>query len=87
MPELRRRTRCSAASVVIALSGDLGFSLFVVIAPPFAAVLDRASGELTQKRLVGPPAKALEFLETLAPGVRAVYEAGPTGFGLARAAS
>ena len=52
-----------------------------------AAVLDRESGELTQKRLVGPPAKGLEFLETLGPGVRAVYEAGPTGFGLARAAS
>jgi transposase len=52
-----------------------------------AAVLDRRSGELTFKRLVGPPAKALEFLEMLGPGVRAVYEAGPTGFGLARAAS
>jgi transposase len=49
-----------------------------------AAVLDRESGELTTKRLAGSPAKALEFLETLGPGVRAVYEAGPTGFGLAR---
>jgi transposase len=49
-----------------------------------AAVLDRASGELTTKRVAGPPAKALEFLESLGPGVRAVYEAGPTGFGLAR---
>jgi transposase len=49
-----------------------------------AAVLDRASGELTTKRVVGPPSNALEFLESLGPGVRAVYEAGPTGFGLAR---
>jgi transposase len=49
-----------------------------------AAVLDRASGALTTKRVVGPPSNALEFLESLGPGVRAVYEAGPTGFGLAR---
>lgn len=52
-----------------------------------AAVLDRQSGELTIKRLVGPPAKALEFLEQLGPGVHAVYEAGPTGFAIAREAS
>ena len=32
------------------------------------------------------PVEVASFLEGLGPAVRAVYEAGPTGFGLARAA-
>src|SRR5919198_3564036 len=51
-----------------------------------AAVLDPATGELGVSKLVMPPAEVLSFLEGLGPAVRAVYEAGPTGFGLARAA-
>ena len=51
-----------------------------------AAVLDIGSGELRVQRLGGPPAEVVAFLAGLGPGVRAVYEAGPTGFGLARAA-
>jgi transposase len=51
-----------------------------------AAVLDPASGELGVSRLRMPPLEVVGFLAGLGPGVRAVYEAGPTGFGLARAA-
>jgi len=53
-----------------------------------AAVLDRVTGELDVKRLRGAPADVVPaFLERLERPVRAVYEAGPTGFGLARAAT
>lgn len=52
-----------------------------------AAVLDLGTGELRQVRLRMAPTEVLGFLEGLGPGVRAVYEAGPTGFGLARAAA
>ena len=53
-----------------------------------AAVLDPISGELRLERLRGAPsATVIGFLESLEQPVRAVYEAGPTGFGLARAAS
>src|SRR5262249_2446065 len=51
-----------------------------------AAVLDIGSGELRVQKVSGPPVEVLPFLEGLGPGARAVYEAGPTGFGLARAA-
>src|SRR3954463_8348027 len=51
-----------------------------------AAVLDMATGELRGVRLRMPPGQVVEFLQTLPGPVRAVYEAGPTGFGLARAA-
>jgi transposase len=52
-----------------------------------ATVLDRESGELSARRLRGGPEEAvLAFLEGLKPPVLAVYEAGPTGFGLAREA-
>jgi transposase len=52
-----------------------------------AGVLERESGELWRRRLSGDPLVALPLIEKLAPGVVAVYEAGPTGFGLARAAA
>lgn len=51
-----------------------------------AAVLDLDSGELGVSRLQMPPLEVVGVLERLGPGVVAVYEAGPTGFGLARAA-
>jgi transposase len=51
-----------------------------------AAVLDSVTGELRATRLRVAPAQVVEFLVTLPRPVRAVYEAGPTGFGLARAA-
>lgn len=60
--------------------------LDVHAAQTHAAVLDIESGELQVKKLPCAPGEAVSFLERLGPGVRAVYEAGPTGFGLARAA-
>src|SRR5215204_4761871 len=51
-----------------------------------AAVLDPTSGEIAVSRLRMAPLEVASFLADLAPAVRAVYEAGPTGFGLARAA-
>jgi hypothetical protein len=40
----------------------------------------------SRRRLKGDPLVALDFLATLGPRPLAVYEAGPTGFALARAA-
>jgi transposase len=50
-----------------------------------AAVLVPATGELRDRRLRMAPIEVVSFLAGLGPDVRAVYEAGPTGFGLARA--
>jgi hypothetical protein len=47
--------------------------------------LDLTSGEFTRRRIEGPPTEVLPHLQALGPGSIAVYEAGPTGFGLARA--
>jgi len=49
-------------------------------------VLVPDTGELTVSKLQMPPVEVVLFLEGLGSGVRAVYEAGPTGFGLARVA-
>ena len=51
-----------------------------------AAIVDPASGELRVSKLRMAPVEVASFLAGLGPGVVAVYEAGPTGFGLARAA-
>ena len=50
-----------------------------------AVTLDAQSGELCSQRLPGETAKVVEFLERLPGPTRAAYEAGPTGYGLARA--
>jgi len=52
-----------------------------------AAILNVATGELRGVRLRMAPVQVTEFLAALPGPVRAVYEAGPTGFGLARAAA
>jgi transposase len=52
-----------------------------------AAVLDLGSGEIAVRRLVGAPEDVVAFLVELPGPVLAAYEAGPTGFGLARAAA
>jgi transposase len=44
------------------------------------------TGELAVNKLRMEPVEVVGFLEGLGTGVRAVYEAGPTGFALARAA-
>ena len=51
-----------------------------------AAAVRLGSGEVFRARLTGGPQPAIEWLRSLPGPVRAVYEAGPTGFGLARAA-
>jgi transposase len=51
-----------------------------------AAAVQLGSGEVFKAQLSGAPADALQWFATLPGPVRAVYEAGPTGFGLARAA-
>ena len=52
-----------------------------------AGVLDRSSGELWTRKLKTAPVGVVDFLETLGPQLIAVYEAGPSGFALARAAA
>jgi transposase len=59
--------------------------LDVHAAQTHAAVLDMATGELRGVKLRMAPVEVVGFLATLPGPVRAVYEAGPTGFGLARA--
>jgi len=50
-----------------------------------AATMDGRSGELVVRRLPGATAEVVEFCAGLPGPVRVAYEAGPTGFGLARA--
>jgi transposase len=49
-----------------------------------AATLERDSGELRLQRLAGGSGAVIAFVEGLPGPVRATYEAGPTGFVLAR---
>jgi transposase len=51
-----------------------------------AAAIDLLSGELRRARFGGEVEPVVQWLTGLAGPVRAAYEAGPTGFGLARAA-
>lgn len=51
-----------------------------------AAAIDTMTGELTRKRFGAGLVEPVAWLESLAGPVRACYEAGPTGFGLYRAA-
>src|SRR6516225_4924724 len=50
-----------------------------------AVTLDAESGELRSARLAADTAKVVEFLAALPGPTRAAYEAGPSGYGLARA--
>jgi transposase len=50
-----------------------------------AAAVQLGSGEVWKAQLPGSSAAAIEWLRSLPGEVRAVYEAGPTGFALARA--
>jgi transposase len=50
-----------------------------------AAAVRLGSGEVWRAQLAGTPQAAIEWVQTLPGEVRVVYEAGPTGFGLARA--
>jgi transposase len=50
-----------------------------------AATVDRESGELGVRRLVGKTEEVVAFCAGLPGPTRVAYEAGPTGFALARA--
>jgi transposase len=50
-----------------------------------AATMDSESGELVVRRLPGATGEVVSFCAGLPGPVRVAYEAGPTGFGLARA--
>src|SRR5690349_23415330 len=51
-----------------------------------ATSVDMVTGEVSRARLSGDADQVVAFLAGLPGPVRACYEAGPTGFGLARAA-
>jgi transposase len=59
-------------------------ALDVHVSGTVAAIIDRDSGELRRQRLSGRGSEVCEFVAALAGPVRATYEAGPTGFALAR---
>ena len=50
-----------------------------------AAMIDGESGELRSRRLSGNTSEVIEFCSSLPGPTRVAYEAGPTGYGLARA--
>jgi len=50
------------------------------------AIFDQATGELTTRRVVGRPHELMPWLRGVERPARMVYEAGPTGYGLARRA-
>jgi transposase len=50
-----------------------------------AGVLDAASGELLVRRVSPRSEETVAWLQSLPQPVRVAYEAGPTGYGLARA--
>ena len=58
--------------------------LDVHVSQTVAAVLDRESGELSRRRLSGRTDEIAAFVAGLDGPVRVTYEAGPTGFALAR---
>jgi transposase len=49
-----------------------------------AVTLDAESGEMRTRKLPGETAKVVEFVAALPGPTRVAYEAGPTGYGLAR---
>lgn len=59
-------------------------ALDVHVSGTVAATLDRDSGELRRQRLPGRTEEVCEYVRGLPGPVRATYEAGPTGFALAR---
>ena len=50
------------------------------------AIFDQATGEVMTKRVMGRPHELLPWLRAVERPARMVYEAGPTGYGLARRA-
>src|SRR5688572_30383922 len=63
---------------------EFGVGLDVHVLGTVSAVLDRDSGELRRRRLSGRGEEIAAFVADMPGPVRASYEAGPTGFALAR---
>lgn len=61
--------------------------LDVHAAETHATVINCDTGELLRRKLRARPTELVPWLESLEQPVRAVYEAGPTGYGLARLAA
>ena len=59
--------------------------LDVHAASTVACVVDASSGEMSVQRLAGRTSEVAAFCARLPAPARVAYEAGPTGFGLARA--
>jgi transposase len=59
-------------------------ALDVHVSGTVAAIIDGVSGELRRRWLSGGAVEVAEFVAGLPGPVRATYEAGPTGFALAR---
>jgi len=59
-------------------------ALDVHVSGTVAVMIDRDSGELRRRRLSGRASEVAEFVAELPGPVRATYEAGPSGFALAR---
>jgi transposase len=59
--------------------------LDVHAAKVLAVTVDAVSGELRSRTLTGRTGEVVEFCGSLPAPTRVAYEAGPTGFGLARA--
>jgi transposase len=69
------------------MSGTMTYVGFDVHArSAHAAAIDVMTGELTRMRFGGGVAAPVQWLQSLQGPVRACYEAGPTGYGLYRAA-
>src|SRR3954471_6187326 len=66
--------------------GIRGVGLDVHAHQTAGAVFDSATGEVRSRRIMGRPHEVMDWLRELEVPVRAVYEAGPTGYGLARRA-
>jgi transposase len=89
--KLARVAVASGAAVEPQITGGAGMSegswvgLDVHARKVVAGVLDAGSGELRSLRAPTVPAETVEWLQRFAGPVRVAYEAGPTGYGLARA--
>jgi transposase len=66
--------------------GSRWVGLDVHAAKSVGGVFDSATGEVCSHRLLGRPHELIPWLSQIPKPMRAVYEAGPTGFGLARRA-
>jgi hypothetical protein len=92
----RRRLKQRNASVVgiadqpkvrLAVTKSFSVGLDVHARSVLGCALDGETGEIVEHRMTPMHAEIIEWVQSFPGPVGAVYEAGPTGFGLARAFS